>query len=86
MPTALALFGAWSFEEYRTKFSRFLADHAGPVRSIEISLFDLHDVRFDTHEWRPKEDDTLDGIAKQIFSYILEHQSASARILVRCDG
>jgi len=86
MPTALALFGAWSIEEYRTTFLRFLTDHAGAVHSIEINLFDLHGVRFDTHEWRPEENDTLGGIAEQIFSYILEHQSASARIRVRCDG
>lgn len=86
MPTALALFGAWSIEEYRTTFSRFLADHAGVVHSIEIHLFDLHDVRFDTHKWRPKENDTVDGITEQIFSYILEHQGASARILVRYHG
>ena len=85
MASVLAL-GFLSFGEYWTRVSHFLADQDAPVRSIEVGLFSLDGIRFDVHIWLPKEENALDGIAEDIAKYVVEHQSASATILVRCDG
>ena len=87
MPSVLAV-GALSSEAYRTKVARFLIDEYrdGPVRSVQVNLFNLNGVRVGINEWRPKEDEDPGGIAERIASYIVERQCAGATIVVQHDG
>lgn len=86
MRSSVLAIGAWSLDTYRTGVARFLAAGDGPVRLVEVRLFNSAGYTIGSNEWRPEEDDDWGGIAEQIAFYIMKYQSADATILVRRDG